>query len=402
MTNVGSGHLDDTVQLGYLGGELSGRRTEAARRHLGSCELCRARSEELSNVVAEFSIYWKALKAAAPAAPEEWPEIELELRSRQETEPVWRRAASAARRTGRRHPWMIGIAVAAAAAQIWIGAGRLRDMGPPVPSRDVHFALPPAWAEPAKTSAPANRRQPASEAGAPKTEHGNLELDAIAALHRIGADVGEPVELRRSAGGLELVATAVSAAREQEIREALAPFTEVQLRFANPDRQTPALAPRESDAPAEERLQGIRAKLDEQLGSAGREAMEGRALEQSAHLLARLHALDDLEHRFPAEVRSRFTTGESTLFEHMRADHLGHARESLAELQTVFDSIGDASGVSSTNAAHAESVLENARRLDEAIGVMLGGAPSRKSPADLMAAASASLSALRRELEAMR
>jgi len=389
MIRPGSGHLDDGALLGYLGGDLARWRAAATRQHLGGCELCRARTEELRNVVSEFSTYWESRKALSPSAPADWEEIEFEMQLRELSQPV--------HRTNSRRLWLVGIALAAAAAPLWIAGSRMHESAPE-PVRAAHFAPVPAGSLPQMMMAPPG----ISRSQTAKAEQGNLQLEAIAALHRIGADVSEPVELRGSAEGLEVVATAVDAAREREIRDALSPYPAIQLRFTHPERQALALEPREANAAGLEGPSLIRAKLDEALGPAAREEMEGRALEQSARLLARLHAIDELDRRFPPDVRKDFSAEESYVLEQIRTDHIGKAKESMADLQAVFESIGTVWGVTSSASALSGGLLENARRLDEAVGVLLGGAPTRRAPADLMAAATASLSRLRRELETMR
>ncbi len=389
MIKMGGGHLDDGMLLGHLGGDLPSWRAAGVRQHLSGCERCRARAEELRTALQEFSTYWGARKAISPSAPAEWEEIGFEMELRELSQP--------ARHSNGRRLWLVGIALAAAAAPLWIAGSRLRGSAPQ-PERIAHAApVPPGSVPPTRTASPSINRSETA-----KAEPGNLQLQAIAALHRIGADVSEPVELRSSAKGLEVVATAVDAAREREIRDALAPLPAVQLRFTHPERQALALEPRDADAAGLEGPSIIRAKLDEALGSAAREEMEGRALEQSARLLARLHAIDDLGRRFPPEVRAGFSAEESNLLEQVRADHIAKAKESMADLQSIFESIAGVWSTDSGVPAPDGGALDNARRLDEAVGVLLGGAPTRRSPAELMNAAKTSLARLHRELETMR
>jgi len=61
------------------------------------------------------------------------------------------------------------------------------------------------------------------------------ELHVIAALHAIGADLGEAVQVTRRDGSLVVEATGLTTGRAQQVREAIAPIPGVNLRFDVPD-----------------------------------------------------------------------------------------------------------------------------------------------------------------------
>ncbi|HBY64466.1 MAG TPA: hypothetical protein DEH78_31995, partial [Solibacterales bacterium] len=61
------------------------------------------------------------------------------------------------------------------------------------------------------------------------------ELDVLAALHRIGADLGEPVEVERRGETLTVTATGLDEERRRELREALETLPGVSVRFEGRD-----------------------------------------------------------------------------------------------------------------------------------------------------------------------
>jgi hypothetical protein len=399
-------HLDEDALVLYVNGEPGGR-LSAAADHLEECAFCRARAREMETAFLEFCDYWQARKAGVTPVPELWADIEPQLRMRErlQTAKGWHRAESWLRGP-RRHPWVIGIAVTAAAAQIWYMAERRHGDTPanrPVLALHAPGAAPAP--EPVGLPAAPVGVTPATASPQPpalKQPQAVRELEVMAALHRIGADVGEPVEVSNSEAGFELKAISIAPERERQIREAFAGMPDVRLRFVRSERTAPDLHP-VAPGNGDEDLRASRPELAESLGqAAAREALAGRAMELSAALLARLHALEDLEHRFPADVRAQFAPLESKVLDGIRADHLDHARQSAEELQAIAGALGKMPHDPPAAMAPAGSALENARQLDEAIGVVLGRAPTRRTQADAVAELYGRLALVRRQLESMR
>ena len=80
----------------------------------------------------------------------------------------------------------------------------------------------PAADEPGVRQSPATSAKPATPSD---------ELQVIAALHRIGADLGEPVEVRREGPEVVVNAAAVGPRRQEEVKTALAGLRAVRLEF---------------------------------------------------------------------------------------------------------------------------------------------------------------------------
>ncbi len=150
-------------------------------------------------------------------------------------------------------------------------------------------------------------------------------LQVFWTLHRLGADLGEPVEISQNATGVKVTATGLSPARQQQLRAALESISSVAVRFdagaphaAPPREETarrqPTIRPSEP-SPAQSRLQEL-------LGSAqAAEDLSDRALDASDSVLARVHALRALAKAFPPTQESVMTTPERQLLAKLRNDH---------------------------------------------------------------------------------
>lgn len=398
------GHLGEGVLLRHLSGELGSLQSAAVARHIERCQSCRARGDELTRVMEDFTEYWRARKAVAAGPPEPWLSLRPELWAREQQAagiPFGRRVVRLARRTGARHPWMLGAVAAAVAAQIWM-SGMRRPVPPLVAQTEaVVRSAAPALPKASTPSVPAGDHTATTEKRTDPDASG-VELAVVATLHRIGADLGEPVEIRNSASGFELTAVAMDSVREREIREAFSGMPGVEVRFVHPEGDAPRLQPLEPGAP-ESGAKALETRLNEHFGSrSARESFSARTLESSAALLARLHALEDLDHRFPAEIRARFSPPQSAVLEEIRADHLQKARENVAELQSLLDSVRNALDGPAAAPAPDLTAVESASRLDTAIGVILGGAPMRKTRAEVLAELYGGVAAVRRSLEGAR
>ena len=67
----------------------------------------------------------------------------------------------------------------------------------------------------------------------------NEELQVVAALHRLGADLGEPIEITREGREVVVSGTAIGPARRQQIHAALDHLPNVAIRFTDPGFSNP-------------------------------------------------------------------------------------------------------------------------------------------------------------------
>ena len=126
------------------------------------------------------------------------------------------------------------------------------------------------------------------------------ELQVLAALHEIGADLGDPVEVTRAEGQLPVSGVGLRPQRQQEIRRALNGIPHVSIRFAEPDAaEMPAEPAATPAAPATERSTGFQARIEQQLGGRPEfEKFSGQLLDFDEAAMARAYALRALAQRF--------------------------------------------------------------------------------------------------------
>jgi len=140
---------------------------------------------------------------------------------------------------------------------------------------------------------PSSRKTPVTEIGAAE------ELRVLAALARIGADVGEPIEWERSSDRITITGTGIDPSRQSDLRAALGSLPGVELRFVEPGNVTlPS-----GDAQRAAGSAALVSELEQRLGRPEEaRAIVDRLLDQSDSSLLRAHALDKLAKRFPHEV----------------------------------------------------------------------------------------------------
>src|SRR5579864_2315673 len=93
------------------------------------------------------------------------------------------------------------------------------------------------------------------------------ELQVVAALHDVGADLGDPVEVSRSGSDILVSGVGIAPARQQEIKDVLSSKTHVIVRFSE---SPPAGVQGQSTAPPENPtgsdIRQLQARLAEQVG----------------------------------------------------------------------------------------------------------------------------------------
>lgn len=219
------------------------------------------------------------------------------------------------------------------------------------------------------------------------------EVAVLLTLHRLGADLGEPVEVRREGHQVVVSGTGVDAARQREIAEALADLPRVEVDFSR--LAPPPLLPEPSPirtAPATPPSGGTQAALEEYFG--GRALLERFAndvLERTDTLMARAHALRRLEARFPAG-RHELDAAGSRALAGIRRNHAAALARQAKELDQLLNPPLTAAGAVAAGSGPPPSVtvtelFDRARRTERLLAVMFGGAagPAAK-PSEVLGA----------------
>ncbi len=419
MTEWRSIHPEDGELLRFADGELSLCQVRRVRAHLARCWRCRASLDEIERTIRECVEYRRTvLENCLPDPPEPWFDIRgrmAALEAAGESEPFWKRL---------RRGWVPGrltvprLAVAAVlAAILWAQATlifRNREPARSAPGNATPALLrSPSKGEPAPAPSSSRPAAPPATAAPRDTATASDELRVFALLRRLGADLGEPVEVTRQGGRVLVSGIGISPEVERELHRELEASPRFSVRFTPPAAPAPEQprAPRVTVQPEVTRLQ---VELEERLG--GRAAYDEFAdglLETTDELLAHSHALRRLAGRFPPEVEDELERGDRRLLASLRREHAAAVAKLAVALEErsrrVFASIAAADETGAAAPAPAESwqraaldLLERARHAERLLAAILGGAASPAPAATLPAEFLRSLEQLRRQAEALR
>jgi hypothetical protein len=235
------------------------------------------------------------------------------------------------------------------------------------------------------------------------------ELQVLAALHRLGADLGDPVEVARSGGQILVTGMGIAPERQREIRDELGAMPRITLRFSEPSAE--ALSPGErspsgiSVSPTTGRLQ---TELEKQLG--GRAAFEQFAdhvLEITDAFMSRAHALRRLAERFPTDLEVQMTPPQRQLLKSLRREHaealLRNVLDVQGHMQPLLAALGEPPGATEVAMPSGswqdatKQLFGEARRAETMLVAMFGNGGGQ-SP-ELPAQVAASLAQLRDRAE---
>jgi hypothetical protein len=232
------------------------------------------------------------------------------------------------------------------------------------------------------------------------------DVQVFAALHKIGADLGEPVEMREDGSRLLITGAGLSALQKQELRTSLSGISGVELRFEDANAKA-AVAPSKSHgtepttAPPQLRLQAL-------LGSGSSvEDFVNRVLDASDGMMARAHALRALAKAFPANTEAGMTPDDRSIVGNLRGEHASALKSRVDELGSILAPVikteaageGAASQPGSWQSAGL-GVFSAAEGLDELLTRTLAGADRAADDEDFRRIAAA-LARLRTQLRAL-
>jgi Putative zinc-finger len=389
-------HPGRELLLPYLDGELSLRQARKVRRHVEVCWECRNELEELQKTVGECVRYRRQLEEGAwPQPPQPWSDlsrdfarIDASARSSPLSRPFIRWAALATSaaaliaatltyRTWERHP-----------------AGDAPELRPqnPAHKKPQDAPSPPAGTAAARTEAlvpSARTRAPESK---PLVIEASVadELRAVAALHQLGADLGDPVEVAREGGRVVVRGAGLSPVLERQIREAFVSLPGVELRFPEPGAGGPPSKPAAPETPpggsgataAAPVPLPTQNRLEEQLGGRAQfEIFSSQLLDHQEAAMARIYALRRLAMQFPANEEGQLSAGDQRLLHDLGHQHVQALSRELAAIQRVAGPVlGSISasatpgvpGAAVTWQATAEDLLAAGRQLDSLIAALIG------------------------------
>lgn len=212
------------------------------------------------------------------------------------------------------------------------------------------------------------------------------ELQVRTALHRLGADLGEPIQITREEGALVLSARGIGASRREQIQRAIIDLDFVVQRF-EPSKSAPTAITRRSEAVQQNQNNEVRTLAEQHLqGGMSFEQLVNDALDSSDALLSRSHALAILSNRYTASAESGLSPEARQLLDNLRLDHVRLATEQAQRLASL---LANGFGIESATAtaprpnwqAEVAALLESTQAFDSALTATLTGArkPDREA-----------------------
>lgn len=230
------------------------------------------------------------------------------------------------------------------------------------------------------------------------------ELQVLSALHQIGADLGDPIEVKRSGGKVQVSGVGITPQRQQQIHRMLDPLPNVSLYFATPaavSSEVPATsgaaatereAAPATDAPAGAPAGTAPTRLIQQLGGQMEfERFSSQVLDANEAAMARAYALRGLAQRFPAAEESAMSEADRRELRAMAAEHVAAMASQIAAIQRVLGPV--LASLGAPPAAHpeaaaaglwqpaAEETFRASRRVEVLVSVLLGMAPGQRADA---------------------
>ena len=267
------------------------------------------------------------------------------------------------------------------------------------------------------TVAPALRPAPSVREAAPNAVAPSIpepaatagdELRVVTALHQIGADLGDPVEVARNGSEIVVSGVGLNADRRDEIQRAVAALPRVVTRFSDsspaapPEQKTP-----EKQAAGDNRQ--LQARIAEQIGGrANFDQLAAQVLDMSEPMMARVYALRALEERFPAPSESQLAAQDVEGLRQIQREHVAALRQQLAALDQALRPLLASAHVRSTPEPAfssdawqpaTEELFQSARHLEKLLAIMFGASPADSTDQPITSQLASSLAQVRAKVE---
>jgi hypothetical protein len=221
---------------------------------------------------------------------------------------------------------------------------RFRSSGEEIDITEVPDRTPPAGA-PTLLAPPAPPVRPEEAPAGPADE-----LRVLAALHRIGADLGEPIDVERHGALVGIRVTGLDQHRRDQIRAALSGIAAAKLTFEEvrsgdtPAALPPSHAPIAADR-ANPLIADLRADLRAHLGD-GLPAtdLSDELIDATDRAAERAFALRALARRFPPREASQLSRSDGASLSGMAKDHAAALAIAIQELERLLAPILPNSG----------------------------------------------------------
>jgi len=213
------------------------------------------------------------------------------------------------------------------------------------------------------------------------------ELQVVAALHQVGADLGDPLEIARSGGQVVVTGAGIPAERQRQIQNALESLPDVAVRFVDAaPPAAPAPLPAAGGESSRPNYSQFQRHLQEKLGGrAPFERFSSRALDRTDAAMTRAYALRRLAQEFPPESERELTREDRQLLRGMAREHLAALAAAAGEIDAAVSPVlpsmsgpgaSQDSGVDGAWQTTAEELLRAGRQVERSLAALLGVAPA--------------------------
>ena len=239
------------------------------------------------------------------------------------------------------------------------------------------------------------------------------ELHVLIALHQVGADLGDPIEVTRSGGRIIVAGVGIAPQRRQEINSVLGSMPNVAVRFSDsaPVRIQPEQE-RRADSSISPDIVQLQARIAAQIGGrAYFDQLSSQVLDMSEPMMSRAYALRRLAERFSTSVEAELSPEDRELLGDLRQEHTIALRQqaseieralkpALASVRSPVDAPSEPPPSFPAWQAATEDLFQSARRVERLLAVMFGVAPGEASNAQIPSQLLANISQLRSRLDA--
>ena len=226
------------------------------------------------------------------------------------------------------------------------------------------------------------------------------ELRVLSALHRLGADLGDPIEVSRAGSRVLVSGVGLDPHRRQEVEAALEGLPNVDIRFADPAPAATLPAPSAAETASGASQGPLQTRLEREAGGRPRfERLATELLEASDAAMARAYALRRLAQKFPAGAEADLGAEGRRVLGKLDQEHATALMEQSVAMDRLAGpllvSLGGSAGEPSQPApanwqAAAEEALLASRRVEtllaETLGLAAGETPAEQLPSELLAA----------------
>jgi hypothetical protein len=211
------------------------------------------------------------------------------------------------------------------------------------------------------------------------------ELHVVAALHGIGADLGEPIEIERNSAIIVVRVSGLDENRRGQIRQALSGLIFVMLQFeaaGSNDAKPPAST--KAGATADRPNPLIGDLVNHLGGSVSASDLRDQLIDATDRAAQRAFALRTLARRFPSDVTPQLSPADTALLSRMLLDHtnalINAMREIRPAIAPILPNAASPGGSGTTNwQTTAERLPAAVDRLDRSLNGATDSSDARKA-----------------------